>query len=160
MIQTYYWDHLLFTTSMSAVLRKAVKFYNSLTSLHNRQPHSRQDYYIETCLLCPQLFAAWSHTGFIFCNVVLLLGTQIAKFMGPTWGPPGSCRPQLGPMLAPWTLLSGYCLLSYLSFRITFPAMIHFYDFPTLSEATLKNVCKCFAWIPYYLKLIKNITTT
>ena len=34
--------------------------------------------------------------------------TQIAKFMGPTWGPPGSCRPQMGPMLAPWTLLSGY----------------------------------------------------
>ena len=32
--------------------------------------------------------------------------TQIAKFMGPTWGPPGSCRPQTGPMLAPWTLLS------------------------------------------------------
>ena len=33
--------------------------------------------------------------------------TQIAKFTGPTWGPPGSCRPQMGPMLAPWTLLSG-----------------------------------------------------
>ena len=33
--------------------------------------------------------------------------TQIAKFMGPAWGPPGSCRPQMGPMLAPWTLLSG-----------------------------------------------------
>ena len=32
--------------------------------------------------------------------------TQIARFMGPTWGPPGSCRPQMGPMLAPWTLLS------------------------------------------------------
>ena len=27
--------------------------------------------------------------------------------MGPTWGPPGSCRPQVGPLLAPWTLLSG-----------------------------------------------------
>ena len=25
---------------------------------------------------------------------------QIARFMGPTWGPPGSCRPQMGPMLA------------------------------------------------------------
>ena len=25
--------------------------------------------------------------------------------MGPTWGPPGSCRPQMEPMLAPWTLL-------------------------------------------------------
>ena len=34
--------------------------------------------------------------------------TQIAKFMGPTWGPPGSCRPRMGPMLVPWTLLSGY----------------------------------------------------
>ena len=27
--------------------------------------------------------------------------------MGTTWGPPGSCRPQMGPMLAPWTLISG-----------------------------------------------------
>ena len=26
--------------------------------------------------------------------------SQIAKFMGPTWGPPGSCRPQMGLMLA------------------------------------------------------------
>ena len=25
--------------------------------------------------------------------------TQMAKFMGPAWGPPGSCRPQMGPML-------------------------------------------------------------
>ena len=33
--------------------------------------------------------------------------SQIAKFMGPAWGPPGSYRPQLGPMLAPWTLPSG-----------------------------------------------------
>ena len=33
--------------------------------------------------------------------------SQIAKFMGPTWVPPGSCRPQVGPMLATWTLLSG-----------------------------------------------------
>ena len=31
---------------------------------------------------------------------------QIAKFMGPTWDPPGSCRPQMGPMLASWTFLS------------------------------------------------------
>ena len=31
----------------------------------------------------------------------------IARFMGPTWGPSGPCRSQMGPMLAPWTLLSG-----------------------------------------------------
>ena len=33
--------------------------------------------------------------------------TQMVRFMGPTWGPPGSCRPQMGPILASWTLLSG-----------------------------------------------------
>ena len=31
----------------------------------------------------------------------------IARFMGPTWGPSGAERTQVGPMLAPWTLLSG-----------------------------------------------------
>ena len=34
--------------------------------------------------------------------------TQIAKFVGPTWGPSGAGRTQMGPMLVPWTLLSGY----------------------------------------------------
>ena len=33
-----------------------------------------------------------------------IITSQIAKFMGPTWGPPGSCRPQMGPMLAPMNL--------------------------------------------------------
>ena len=28
--------------------------------------------------------------------------------MGPTWGPYGADRTEMGPMLAPWTLLSGY----------------------------------------------------
>ena len=41
--------------------------------------------------------------------------SQITKFMGPTWGPPGSCRPQIGPMLAPWTLLSG--MLFYVTYK-------------------------------------------
>ena len=31
----------------------------------------------------------------------------IASFMGPTWGPHGTDRTQVGLMLAPWTLLSG-----------------------------------------------------
>ena len=33
--------------------------------------------------------------------------TLIARFMGPTWGPSGDDRTQVGLMLAPWTLLSG-----------------------------------------------------
>ena len=36
---------------------------------------------------------------------------ETAKLLGPTWGPPGSCRPQMGPMLAPWTFLSGRKIL-------------------------------------------------
>ena len=31
----------------------------------------------------------------------------LERFMGPTWGPSGADRTQVGPMLAVWTLLSG-----------------------------------------------------
>ena len=41
------------------------------------------------------------------CRDVYDKTSQIARFTGPTWGPPGTCRPQMGPMLSPWTLLSG-----------------------------------------------------
>ena len=41
------------------------------------------------------------------CSLCSMKAPQIATFMGPTWGPPGSCRPQMGPMVAPWILLSG-----------------------------------------------------
>ena len=40
-------------------------------------------------------------------HLFMCLHAQIARFMGPAWGPPGSCRSQMGSMLAPWTLLSG-----------------------------------------------------
>ena len=46
--------------------------------------------------------------------IILSFMFQIAKLMGPTWGPPGFCRPRMGPMLAPWTLLSG---VAYEMFR-------------------------------------------
>ena len=36
-----------------------------------------------------------------------IITTLTAKFMGPIWGQPGADRTQAGPMLAPWTLLSG-----------------------------------------------------
>ena len=44
------------------------------------------------------------------CNLIIYndITTHITKFMGPTWVPPGSCWPQMGPMSAPCTLLSGY----------------------------------------------------
>ena len=39
---------------------------------------------------------------------VALKDTLIARLMGPIWGPSGADRTQVGPMLAPWTLLSGH----------------------------------------------------
>ena len=59
----------------------------------------------------------WPHDRLSFMMGIYILfrrdlhTTRIAKFMGPTWGPSGSCRSQMGPMLASWTLLSGYCCL-------------------------------------------------
>ena len=45
--------------------------------------------------------------GIGLLNISPLEGTytQIARFMGPTLGPPGSCRPQMGPMLVQWTCI-------------------------------------------------------
>ena len=40
------------------------------------------------------------------CIIHLDKMSLIARFTGPTWGPPGAARTQVGPMLAPWTLLS------------------------------------------------------
>ena len=34
--------------------------------------------------------------------------SKIAIFMGHTWGTPGSCRPQVCPMWAPWTCYQGW----------------------------------------------------
>ena len=60
-------------------------------------------------------------TQFLWCDIICLIAmatishfnsglsmiNHVAKFTGPTWGPPGSSRPQMGPMLAPRTLLWG-----------------------------------------------------
>ena len=61
------------------------------------------------CYIVMPPLIGWAHTKNDSCcyDAIMHVASQIAKFMGPTWGPPGSCRPQMGPMLAPWTLLSG-----------------------------------------------------
>ena len=42
----------------------------------------------------------WHRFLWLYCM------TLIVMFMGPTWGPSGADRTQVGPMLAPWILLS------------------------------------------------------
>ena len=50
--------------------------------------------------------------------------SQITRFIGTTWGPPGSCRPQMGPMLAPRTLLSVLRPGSSICLHITYRSII------------------------------------
>ena len=66
------------------------------------------------------------------CSIISPYATLKARFLGPTWGPSGADRTQMGPMLAPWTLLSGYLrawslvdvMTSYLSSIKPFPKSI------------------------------------
>ena len=50
----------------------------------------------------------------IAAYIVMTLMSPIARFMGPTWGPSGADRTKVGPMLAPWNLLSGVIFASSL----------------------------------------------
>ena len=38
----------------------------------------------------------------VVSNMDVCMPTLIARFMGPTWGPSGTDRTQVGPMLTPW----------------------------------------------------------
>ena len=49
-----------------------------------------------------QMVSQWVYVE----NRIPCKASQIARLMGPTWGSPGFCWPQMGPILAPWTLLS------------------------------------------------------
>ena len=70
---------------------------------------------IKIHLLCTGSTGSWDkdHTSFnehssshkILHSFAVL--SLVARFMGPTWGPSGADRTQMGPLLAPWTLLSG-----------------------------------------------------
>ena len=69
------------------------------------------------------------------------------KFMGPTWGPSGADRTQVGPMLAPWTLLSGTSLFTSNTFNSSPPGQNghHFTN----------NNCRCIFVKENFCSLIK-----
>ena len=60
-------------------------------------------------------------------HALFSLASQIARFMRPTWGPPGSCCPQVGPMLAAWTLQTGLIFMIIMT-KAILPAKLHFYQ--------------------------------
>ena len=69
----------------------------------------------------------------------------IVRFMGPTWGPSGADRTQVGPMLAPWTLLSGLFL-----FRFQFCCR-HYWGWRNfiIFWETLEAITSNFPWYIY-----------
>ena len=82
------WLQVCYTMMKNKIHLMAKQTYNSLNYM--------QWLYAETI----------SHTSCIPRMVIVII-TQIAKFMGPTWAPTWVLQPQMGPMLDSWTLLSG-----------------------------------------------------
>ena len=83
---------------------------NNLLKLHDSNRSFWSWVKIFSSNVLPKLLMAPVRTLILRISVQVThtnLISQIGKFMGPTLGPPGSCRPQMGPMLAPWTLLLG-----------------------------------------------------
>ena len=87
-------------------------------------------------------------TGLLSCLFYRYMSHK-ARFMWPTWGPPRSCWPQVGPMLAPWTLLLGVLLTFELWGDLSLPY---------IAPDNLKNIngsChlatrSCPILLPYY----------
>ena len=85
-----------------------------------------------------------SRCGFNFESVIFK-HTLIARFMGPTWGLPGANRSQVGPMLAPWSLLSRYPNVWYLQHN--WRQIQHWFGLPA-GTATSHYPTQC--WIKIY----------
>ena len=96
------------------------KLKHCKTSFAHNTHFKRQNLSIIQCanvrMVCPLRNGLWVKQLSISIKHEFRVGNryscpaQIAKFMRPTWDPPGSCRPQMGPMLAPWALPSGWLL--------------------------------------------------
>ena len=61
------------------------------------------------------------------------------RLIGKTWGQPGSCRPQVGPMLASWTLLSGVTFYPVVSDRTRIGDKSRLVRFSDSSSVSIKE---------------------
>ena len=80
---------------------------------------------------------------FLLLSVCSIQGfnSQIAKFMEPIWGPPGSCWPQMGPMLAPWTLLIWFFFMSRQFHFLAATKQLYKWYFPSVCLSVRLSVC-------------------
>ena len=79
----------------------------------------------------PMLFVFFINSSYYYpcpiyrplMGILFRFSTLIARRMGPTWGPSGADRTQVGPMLATWTSLSVYILV--MSLQVIWRGDIH-----------------------------------
>ena len=101
----------------------------------------------------------------MFFSYPLNRNTPDSKVNGANRGPPGSCRPQMGPMLAPWTLLSGTVAQHRSSYIIchTLQLQIYWTHFSHHSN----TICKldpntsfyCGLVLTHVFKTLENVST-
>ena len=111
---------------------------------HNKKTHynTKHDNSMEQNLV----FCHVSCYHWIYCspyNIVYCFYSLIERFMGPTWGPSGADRTQVGPMLAPWTLLSGLLIHVHLKMDAAWWVIIWHVS---LQIRSLSAICVLFLW--------------
>ena len=97
---------------------------------------------------------AWWMREACACHDVItctFITSQIARFMGPTKGPHGADRTQVGRMLAPWTLLSGLFPVCTSRIRYTCHTLMTRFQY-TVARTKLSPFCKRHIWIHLFLK--------
>ena len=79
---------------------------------------------------------------------------HIARFMWPIWGPPGADRTQVGPMLAPWTLLPRWWAKWWRS-TVMLVVTVNYICFEPLSHRTDVNskLIQVFCYLGYHSSL-------
>ena len=92
-------------------------------------------------------------------NWVNTESAPIARFMGPTWATSGADRTQVGPMLAPWTLLSGRSWLvawQHQSISLAEPMLTPHESVPVTTYEIWGQLHKRFSWIfwPKYQRVL------
>ena len=123
-MNTLHWHH---TVPRPLKTLAALQFVKSFVVLTKKKP-------INMCINVPLFWksigypwvflAKWSNKACWYHGEIIILFTSnntslIARFMGPTWCPSGADRTDVGPMLAPWNLLSGICMEECIDLKLS-----------------------------------------
>ena len=107
-------SHIKLTPGNLSITKQRYKIAKTTSIMHIHQLHISWKFtfwkFTQLVMLsvkskCPKQVRLGLSGTFLMDVYCTLNRTQMARFMWATWGPPGSCRPRVGPMLAPWTLL-------------------------------------------------------